>query len=299
VSVSGRQVSVDVVIVNWNGGDEVLRAARSAFAFNATPIVVDNGSTDGSAARLGTEVPEATVIELGYNAGFSKACNVGAAAGDGEFVLLLNPDAELIGGTIHDLAEAFASDPRVAIVGAKTVDDNGNVVTSVRRFPTPLTLLLYQLKLHRFSPRIGPLRNYFMLDFAGDRASVVDQVIGAAFAMRRSDWNRFGGLDEGYFLLFEEVDLSRRVAEAGSISLYWPSLVVRHIGSTSFRKLSHTKIQRTWNSSLIRYARLHFGRTTAVLLACTVPLTVVVGVTRDLVATVRRGVIQIRSTRGV
>jgi GT2 family glycosyltransferase len=273
--------TLDVVIVNWNGGDDVRRAALSALDFGARPIVVDNGSTDGSADRLEVALPEILVIRLGQNAGFARACNLGVQAGSGEYVLLLNPDAELIEGTVADMVRAFNSDASVAIVGPLTVDADGHRETSVRRFPTLITLFLYQLKLHRLARWIAPLRDYFMLDFSGDTPAPVDQVIGAAFAMRRRTWEDFGGLDEGFFLLFEEVDLCRRVSAAGRTTLYWPDVVVRHVGGTSFRKLSHLRLQRIWNASLLRYARLHMGTPAAMLLATTVPLSLLVGVLRD------------------
>jgi GT2 family glycosyltransferase len=273
--------TLDVVIVNWNGGDDVRRAARSALDFGARPIVVDNGSTDGSAERLESALPEIAVIRLGHNAGFARACNLGVQAGSGDYVLLLNPDAVLIAGTVADMVRAFASDARVAIVGPLTVDADGHRETTVRRFPTLITLFLYQLKLHRLARWIGPLRDYFMLDFSGEAPAPVDQVIGAAFAMQRRTWEDFGGFDEGFFLLFEEVDLCRRVFAAGRTTLYWPDVVVRHLGGTSFRKLSHLRLQRIWNASLLRYARLHLGTPAALLLATTVPLSLVVGALRD------------------
>ena len=101
--MSADALGIDAVIVNWNGGDGVLLAARSAVAFGARAIVVDNGSTDGSADRLERSLPEATVERMGRNAGFAAACNRGAALGGGEFIFLLNPDAAIVAGTPDDL----------------------------------------------------------------------------------------------------------------------------------------------------------------------------------------------------
>lgn len=284
----GGGPAVDVVIVNWNGGADVVDAARSATAFGGRPIVVDNGSTDGSAARVEVEVPSARVERLGYNAGFARACNVGAALGSAPLILLLNPDAAIVAGTVADLARAFDHPCRPVIVGPRTVGPDGRPERSVRRFPSLLTLLLYQLKLHPLARWIPPLRAYFMFEFVGSEATLVDQVIGAAFAIRREDWARFSGLDEGYFLLFEEVDLCRRVADAGGKTLYWPDVTVRHIGSTSFRRIPHVRLQVIWNASLLRYARLHLGPAAVLLLAATIPFGLVVAVVRDSVSRLTR-----------
>ena len=263
---------VDVVIVNWNGGDEVLAAARSAVDFGGRPIVVDNGSADGSLEAVERALPEAQCIRLGRNAGFAAACNVGVAAARGEFVFLLNPDAEIIAGRRSDIVAAFAWDPEVRIVGPAVVNAAGELVPSARRFPSVASLTLYQLKLHRLARFVPPLRRYFMLDFDTARAGLVDQPIGAAFIMRRVDWEAVGGLDDRYFLWFEEVDLAKRVAAQGGRSLYWPDLVVRHVGGTSFARLRRTERQRIWNSSVDRYARSHFSQRGRRLLRATFPI---------------------------
>ena len=269
---SAAETTVDVVIVNWNGGQEVLAAARSAVEFGATPIVVDNGSADGSVDAVETALPEARCIRLGRNAGFAAACNVGVRAGRGEFVFLLNPDAEIIAGTRSDITRAFAWHPQVKIVGPAIVSAAGDLVPTARRFPSVASLALYQLKLHRLARFVPPLRTYFMLDFDPGRAGLVDQPIGAAFVMRRKDWETLGGLDERYFLWFEEVDLAKRVAAAGGRSLHWPALVVRHIGGTSFRRLRRTERQRIWNASVDQYAKAHFTRRGQRILRSTMPV---------------------------
>jgi N-acetylglucosaminyl-diphospho-decaprenol L-rhamnosyltransferase len=274
---------VDAVIVNWNGGGEVVAAARSAVRFGAHAIVVDNGSEDGSATMVEREVPTATVIRLGYNAGFARASNVGASCCSAPVVLLLNPDAEVVEGSAASLVELFSTPDRPTIVGPTTIGPDGTRERTVRRLPTLTVLILYQLKLHRLARWIAPLRAYFMLDFRGSEPTRVEQVIGAALAVRREDWVRFGGLDEGYFLLFEEVDLCRRVADSGGFALYWPGITVRHIGSTSFRKLTHVQRQRIWNASLLRYARLHLGPAAVPILQLTFPVGLAVGVARDAV----------------
>jgi GT2 family glycosyltransferase len=283
------QPSVDVVIVNWNGGYDVLRAVRSAAAFGAEVIVVDNASTDGSPELIEHEVATATVFRMGRNAGFAAACNEGVRRGRGEYVFLLNPDAEIVEGTLADLVAAFSWHRGVAIVGARIVSRSGAPQRSARHFPTLVALILYQLKLQAFRRHLPPLRHYLMSDFAEDTPSFVDQVIGAAFIMRRRDWGAFGGLDEGYFVLFEEVDLARRVANAGGRSLHWPSLVVRHLGSTSFRRISHVRLQTLWTKSLFRYARRHLGTHSLLPLALTLPASFVSSLVLDVLRRPLRG----------
>lgn len=264
--------AVDVIIVNWNGGEEVVQSARSALDFGAHVVLVDNSSTDGSAERVNESLPEVKVLQMGRNAGFAAACNRGVAAGRSEFVFLLNPDARIVSGTADEIGRAFGYADRVAIVAPRIEDGGGNAVASARRFPTPLSLVLYQLKLHPLAKWLPPLRKYLMADTDYARPIIVDQPMGAAFIMRRKDWERFAGMDEAYFLWFEEVDLSKRVAAAGGLALSWPALAVRHIGGTSFARLTPRQRQRIWNRSAARYAEAHFGRAGAAAVKLTLPI---------------------------
>jgi hypothetical protein len=219
---------------------------------------------------------------MGYNAGFARACNAGARAGTGQYVFLLNPDAEIVSGEVSDIDNAISYQADVGVVGPRVVDAADHSLPSVRRFPTATALLLYQLKLHPWARRFRPLREYLMIDFDDTRPTIVDQVIGAAFIVPRPLWEAFEGLDEGFFLLFEEVDLARRLASAGHPSLHWPGIVVRHEGHSSFRRISHLKMQRIWNKSVLRYSMKHLGWASTLGIACTIPATLSLSLILDL-----------------
>jgi GT2 family glycosyltransferase len=273
--------SIDVIIVNWNGGPGVVSAARSAASFAGRAIVVDNGSNDDSVAQL-RALGGVSVVEMGYNAGFARACNAGATSSDGEFIFLLNPDAEIVRGQPADIVDAFMAFPDGGVVGPRIIDSTGQPEPSVRGFPTVVAMVLYQLKLHPWARRLPPLRRYFMVGFDESEAAYVDQVIGAAMVVRRSDWLAIGGMDEGYFLLFEDVDLCRRLADRNLRAVHWPGLVVRHVGHGSFRRIGHLRLQRFWNRSLVRYSWKHLGLAGTVLIAATVPLSLVLSALLDL-----------------
>jgi GT2 family glycosyltransferase len=270
--MTARDPAIDVVIVSWNGGEAVVESARSGLAFGARVIVVDNGSSDGSAERVEAALPEVRVVRMGRNAGFAAACNRGATEGDGEFIFLLNPDARIVAGTPAEVLRAFSHDARPTIVGPRIEHDDGRLARSARRFPTAVSLVLYQLKLHHLARWIPPLRGYLMVDADFSRPMLVDQPMGAAFVMRRRDWVLFGGMDEAFFLWFEEVDLAKRVSDAGGTALYWPGISVRHTGGTSFARLSARHRQRLWNRSAVRYAERHFSRLGAAVVRLSLPI---------------------------
>jgi len=273
--------SVDVIVVNWNGGASVASAVKSAVRFGGRAIVVDNGSIDGSIDALRGE-PGVVIMEMGWNAGFARACNAGAGSSEGDYIFLLNPDAEIVLGRPNDIVEAFQAFPDAGIVGPQIIDSEGESEPSVRRFPTVIDVLLYQIKLHRWARRIPPLRRYFMIGFDDSKPAYVDQVIGAAMVVRRSDWEAIGGMDDGFFLLFEDVDFCKRLADQGLRGVHWPALVVRHVGHESFRRIGHLRLQRLWNRSLMRYAWKHLGVGGTVLIALTIPLSLVLSLMLDI-----------------
>ena len=273
--------SVDVIIVNWNGGSSVAKAARSAVRFGGRAIVVDNGSSDDSIDQLREEAG-VSIVEMGYNAGFARACNAGASISDRDFIFLLNPDAEIVSGRPNDIVAALDAFPAAGIVGPRIIDSAGESEPSVRRFPTVIDLVLYQIKLHPWAGRIPRLRHYFMIGFDDANPAYVEQVIGAALIIRRPDWEAIGGMDSGFFLLFEDVDFCKRSADRGLRAVHWPDLVVRHAGHGSFRRLRHLRLQRLWNRSLNRYARKHFGVAGRIAIASTIPLSLMLSVVLDL-----------------
>jgi N-acetylglucosaminyl-diphospho-decaprenol L-rhamnosyltransferase len=272
---------VDVVIVNWNGGSSVATAARSAVRFGGRAIVVDNGSIDGSIDQL-RQMPGVSIVELGYNAGFARGCNAGAGSSDGDYIFLLNPDAEIVSGRPKDIIDALGAFPAAGVIGPRIIDSSGMSERSVRRFPTAIDMVLYQLKLHPWAGRIRPLRRYLMIGFDDSEPAYVDQVIGAAMVVRRADWEAIGGMDGGFFLLFEDVDFCKRLADRGLRAVHWPQIVVRHIGHESFRRLGHLRLQRVWNRSLVRYARKHLGMAGTIAIASTIPISLMLSLLLDI-----------------
>lgn len=281
VNRTANPPTVDVIIVNWNGGASVATAALSAVRFGGRAIVVDNGSVDGSIEQLRGE-PGVTIVEMGWNAGFARACNAGASVSDGEFIFLLNPDAEIVAGRPSDVVDALETFADAGVIGPQIIDAEGAPERSVRRFPTVVALVLYQFKLHPWAGRIPPLRHYFMIGFDDTKPAYVDQVIGAALVARRSDWDAIGGMDGGFFLLFEDVDFCKRMADRGTRAVHWPNLVVRHVGHESFRRIGHLGLQRVWNRSLIRYARKHLGTAGTIALVWTIPISLLLSLLLDI-----------------
>ena len=255
--------NVDVVVVNWNAGQQLYDCISSiqtnGTLYVANTIVVDNGSTDGSANAV-QNMSGVTVICAGQNLGFGKACNLGTQNSKSDYLLFLNPDAALYSNTLPQ-ALAFMQNPinaKVAICGVQLIDELGYVSKSCSRLPTAKGFFFHALGLDRFFPKLG----HFMTEWGHDETREVDQVIGAFFLVRRSVFEALQGFDEQFFVYFEEVDFSRRAREAGWRSIYLANAQAFHAGGGTSNQVKATRLFYITRSRLL-YAFKHFSFTGA------------------------------------
>lgn len=256
--------SLDIVIVNWNSGDQ-LRACLSSIASTRPSgldlqrvVVVDNGSRDGSARQLPSSGIPLVVMENAENRGFAAACNQGASGSRADHLLFLNPDTVLLPGSLGDPV-AYLERPEAAdvgICGIQLLEDDGSVARSCSRFPTTTMFLAKMLGLERVLP--PALARQPMTDWDHSTDRDVDQVIGAFFLVRRRLFEELGGFDERFFVYFEEVDLSRRAADRGFRSRYLAGTRAYHKGGGCSDQVRARRLEYSIRSRLA-YARKHFS----------------------------------------
>jgi hypothetical protein len=220
-------------------------------------IVVDNASTDGTAAIVEKDYPEVRLVRSDRRRGFAANCNSGARLARGAILFLLNPDARVTSGSVDALAAYLDTHPLVAVVGPRLVYPDGSPQPSARRFPTPAVTLLRRSPLRLLWPHSEGERRHLMLDTEFDRPAVVDWLLGAALALRASEYVELGGLDEGYRLYCEDIDLCRRAWEAGGCVVLQPEAVVEHDLSELTRRRFLTRATLWHMRSMARYVRLH------------------------------------------
>lgn len=254
-----------IVIVNWNSGDQLreclasLNSSAMHLPRGATlqeVVVVDNGSTDNSAADLILTCAPLRLIRNEINRGFAAACNQGAAGLDADLILFLNPDTRLFGDSLAaPLAHlAEPTHTTTGIAGIQIVDEAGRVARSCARFPTVSHFVCQALAIDRLLPRLGHAMREW--DHADSRA--VDQVIGAFFLIRRALFEQLGGFDERFFVYFEEVDLSLRAHQAGWRSMYFADARIFHKGGGTSDQIKAKRLFYSLRSRLA-FGRKHFG----------------------------------------
>ncbi len=256
-------LDVSIVILNWKVKDLLRRCLASVYAHTKgvqfEVLVVDNDSADGSVEMIAREFPQATLIVNNRNIGFAAGNNPAIARAQGSFILLLNPDTELQEDAITKMVTWMRKNPHAAIMGPRLQNTDGTLQESVRAFPTIVSQALIMLKLHHVFPKVSALKKYFAKDFDYRKSEIVDQVMGAAFMIRRSVLEQIGLLDERFFIWFEEVDYCKRAKDAGLEVWYVPCASVTHHGGESFGQVFGPKKQQMFNDSLRKYFLKHFG----------------------------------------
>jgi N-acetylglucosaminyl-diphospho-decaprenol L-rhamnosyltransferase len=192
------------------------------------------------------------------NEGFAAAANQGVReADDARFILLLNPDACLLTG-VDVLAGASE---RYGLAAGKLVDQQGRAQAgfTVRRLPTPASLIFETLGINRLWPRNPVNRKYRELDRDLNQAGEAEQPAGAFLMFRRDVWGKLGGFDEQFYpVWFEDVDFCRRALDAGYRIRYEPVAAASHEGGHSVGRIPAGWRTLYWCVSLLRYAGKHF-----------------------------------------
>jgi GT2 family glycosyltransferase len=232
-----------VVVVTADSGPLLHACIASVFASDCPVeiVVVDNASSDGEVERA--EVSQAgharfRVVRNGANLGFGAACNRGAAIARGDLLIFLNPDCELPPDAIAKLRAVFATEPDVGLAGVAFRTAAGSFARGTRRRDPTLRRALCSLtglaRLERLSPALAGVE---MPPPSGASAGVerIDAVSGACMAVPRKVFERVGGFDEGYFLHVEDLDLCRRVRDAGYAVALVHSITGRHLQGSSSR----------------------------------------------------------------
>jgi N-acetylglucosaminyl-diphospho-decaprenol L-rhamnosyltransferase len=226
---------VAAVVVNFESGTALTECLRTLVAESpAEVVVVDNGSRDGSVARVPQDLPAVQVVVPGRNLGYGAAANRGAAASTAELILVCNSDLSIHPGALAALVGVLDQQPDVAVTGPLIRTPAGDRYPSARQFPSLIDAGGHAL-LGLFMPDNRFTRNYQRSDMAptDDTPQRVDWVSGSCFLVRRSAFEAVGGFDEAYFMYAEDVDLCWRLAGAGWGAGYVPAAEVLHVQGVS------------------------------------------------------------------
>lgn len=253
-------LDLTVVIVTWNSAAVIgdclgsLAAAGAGAAFRV--VVVDNASADDTPRRVREALPSARLVENAGNAGFAAANNRAFALADSRYLLLLNPDTVVRPGALGALVAFLEARPAVWAAGPAILNADGSPQRAGVSFPSLWNLLCETFFLDRAFPRsrlFGAHRRLFEDD---SRPREVDYLQGSALMVRREVLDRVGGMDERFFLYFEETDWCYRMRAAGGVVMQCPDAAVVHLGGGEFGHFDERRLT-AYHRSLLAFYRKH------------------------------------------
>lgn len=279
---------LDIVICNYNTVKLLRECLQSVFnsqtTFSFRVVVVDNGSSDDSAAMIGQEFvpnyPNLFLIHSRQNLGFAGGNNlalrricplpedkvynpfyIGAQA-QATYVLLLNPDTTVPPDALQKMYDFMQATPDAGVVGAKLVKANGELDWACRRsFPTP-TVSLYRMSgLSKWFPQNPKFAQYNLTFLDPDTLYEVDSVCGAFMMMRGFALEQVGILDEAFFMYGEDLDWALRFKQQGWKVFYNPATTIIHYKGESSKQRSTGAIINFYDAMYVFYKK-HYAKQT-------------------------------------
>ncbi|NWG13116.1 MAG: glycosyltransferase family 2 protein [Acidobacteria bacterium] len=255
-------MKLSVVIVNWNVGELLHRCVHSVVADQVRSgmtdieiIVVDNASSDGSLAPVAAAFPSVRAIQNPENLGFARGTNQAIRHSSGLYVLLLNPDTELLPGALSEMMRFMDTHPGAGAAGAMLLNGDGSLQVSA--YPEP-TLFREAWRLFHLDG-LWPVGSYHMTAWRTDTPREVEVLMGACIMVRREVLDQCGLLDESHFIYSEDQDLCRKLRSKGWRIFWVPLARVRHYGGQSTKQVKAEMFLRLYREK-IAYFRTHHGR---------------------------------------
>lgn len=265
-----RMPRLAVVILNYNRADLLADCLASIQAapprYPLTVWVVDNASSDGSAAMVSTRFPTVRLIASPRNDGFAAGNNLALrliiAGNEADYVLLLNNDTLVPPGSLDKLVAYLEEHPTVGAVGPKLILPDGSLDLACRRsFPTPEVAFYRMVGLAQLFPQSPRFGRYNLSYLDPNQTHEVDSLVGACMLLRAGVIGEVGLLDEQFFMYGEDLDWCYRIKQYGWQIVYYPDVLVHHYKRAASTRRAIPSIRAFYDAMRI-FHRKHFAATT-------------------------------------
>jgi GT2 family glycosyltransferase len=247
-------MNLTIIIVTWNSEEFIRNCLDSIFLsqanFSSEVIVVDNNSSDETAKIVEQLYPQVNLIQNKENLGYAKGNNQGIEQSRGEYILLLNPDTQLLEDSLSLMYRFMEENPSIGALGPKLLNPDRTVQPSCREFPTFSTLIWEFSGISRLFPKSRVFGRWRMGYFDFDKQREVDQPMASCLMLRRAALEDVGIFDESFAMFFNDVDLCYRIKKRGWKIFFYPEAKVIHHKGASTRK---AKARMIWLSHFAFY----------------------------------------------
>lgn len=250
-----NKIDVSIVVVGYKSEHTIIpfldSIKKSKDGLKKEIIVVDNYPADKCADLAEKHSFKPLVLRNTENIGLSKAVNQAVPRTHGKYILLMNPDTRIIGNALKYLFDFAEKTKKLGAVAPRLLNNNGKIQPSCSKFPT-----IWNAIKHNF---FG-CKNCFKKYNPGNKTTQVEVAVMAAFLIPRSTINQIGGLDERFFLYYEDIEYCRRLYKNNLPVYYFPDAKVQHTHGASGNFVSHLK------SPLLASAKTYYGSTYSAML---------------------------------
>lgn len=244
-----NNIKISVIVVIYKGQLYLKSCLKSIFdntrEVNLEIIIVNNNPQK---LDLLDNDPRIKIINAGQNLGFGRGHNLGALQAQGEILWLLNTDTSVVSDNISEVLDEFKNYPKIGIIGPKLITEMGETQPWIAGFEPNLWDLIKNNLGIKSSRKI----------WESKEKKEADWVSGTSLFIRKDVFLKLGGFDERFFMYFEDIDLCKRIREAGYKVIYFPEFSVRHFGGKSFENSGLQK--KYYYQSQDYYFKKHFGK---------------------------------------
>lgn len=235
-AIQAVPITISIIIVNYNAGhylEKCLASLYETVPAGCEIILVDNNSADNSVQYVTSTYPMTHIIQNNENPGYGGGNNIGARYSRGEYLIFLNPDTITTTGWLEALIRPLAQNPQIGMTTSRILLMSNPDAVNACGNDTHFSGLTLCRGMNDQAAKFETL-------------STVGAVSGAAFAMRKRDFEALGGFDETLFLYMEDTDLSWRVRLAGYDCVFTPESIVYHDYQLKFgvRKIYYQEFHR-------------------------------------------------------
>jgi N-acetylglucosaminyl-diphospho-decaprenol L-rhamnosyltransferase len=258
-------MKLSIVVVTWNSAADIDACLDSIhFGSEFEVIVVDNASGDATRDKL-SRYHHLKLVANESNCGYARANNQGLKLATGEYVLLLNPDTRIELGALDTLSSYLDEHQEVGAVAPRLVSPDGTTQFSIRSFPTSATFFWELIGLSRLFPKSHLFGRWKMKYFDYSRTAEVEQPMASCLMIRKAVLDSLVPhsslltppfLDESFPIFYNDVDLSKRMSDAGWKTVYVADARVVHRHGASTKQV-RAKMIRESHRSAFRYLRKH------------------------------------------
>ncbi|NQV15464.1 glycosyltransferase family 2 protein [bacterium] len=266
VEDSQPSIKLSVLIVSYNSGKTIQVCIESLMegisSISSEIIIIDNNSTDDTAnilKAMETQHDQLSLVLNNTNRGFAAGNNQALDQAHGDYILVLNPDTITQAGVVSGLISELEKNERMGMVAPQLQFPDGRIQKTCRRLPTHMDVIYHSLGLTQLFPASSRFNAWKMGDFDHRSTRQVDQPAGAALMIKGSLFRELKGFDQNFPMFFNDVDLCKRIKDAGYEIWYMPDYHITHVGGASVKQVK-LKMVLSSHVSFFRYFEKHFTR---------------------------------------